>query len=523
MSNFSRNANAGSNSNRRTSPYTLAGNSAPTYTHEGGNGFVRSTRQELFLQAINEMAEDTYYESASQRQARLALNVQKVVAEQGGWQWLCGFAAWLRNDAGMRSVAVMVAAEAVASADLRPSSEGWTPRMLIDSVCVRADEPAEVLGYWHTNHGRQIPAPVKRGVADAAARLYTERNALKYDGQSRDIRMADVIELVHPRPQGEQQSALFRFLLDRRHDREQANALLPLVSLDMELMSLPEGERLAAFESGATARAGWSWERVAGWLPGGLTASVWERLIPSMGYMALLRNLRNFDQAGISSEARKAVAERLSDPEAVAASRQFPYRFLSAWKATESLEWGSHLETALGYSVRNVPEFTGRNLVLIDTSGSMQTTVGGARSQAMRWEVAALFGAVVATRSESADLAIYATGVAPIQAPRSTTSILRFVEQMRGRIGSVGHGTNTWDAIRSQFNGHDRIIVLTDEQSHDHGTNPGAFMHFINLAGYQPATAPPDARTFTFGGFTDQMFTLLPLCERGATGRWPWE
>lgn len=252
----------------------------------------------------------------------------------------------------------------------------------------------------------------------------------------------------------------------------------------------------------------------------------WELLIPQMGYMALLRNLRNFDQAGISEEARAFVAARLQDPEQVAKSRQFPYRFLSAWKAVESVEWGKALERALSLSINNVPEFAGRTLVLIDTSGSMQSSVGGARSQAQRWEVAGLFGAVLAAKAQAkgeVDLAIYATSARSIAAPSGSASILRFVENMQGMIGSVGHGTNTWQAIREMYAGHERIVVLTDEQSHDQGVNPGAFMHFINLAGYGPSTAPADGRTFAFGGFSDALFKLLPEMEKGARGIYPWE
>lgn len=515
MANYSRNSSI--------TPRSLVPN---TRTHEGGAGFIRTPRQELFLQAINEMAEDTFYESASDRQFRLSNLVKAVVQEPGGWDWLCQFSKWLRVDAGMRSSSVMVAAESVAALNGQSvrSNSLWTPRMLIDSVCVRADEPAEVLGYWLAYHGRQFPAAVKRGVADAAQRLYTERNVLKYDGQSRDIRMADVLELVHPKPASEQQSALFKNIIDRRHNREDRSFVgLPLLAQDFVLQSLPEDERSEAFYAGLTREAGWSWERVAGWLPGGLTAEVWENLIPSMGYMALLRNLRNFDQASISAAVRKTVAEKLSDPEEVRASRQFPYRFLSAWKATDSIHWAPVLETALGHSVANVPELDGRTLVLIDTSGSMQSPVGGVRSQAMRYEVAALFGAVVAQRCKNVDVAIYATDVAPYKAPASASSILRFCEQMRRDLGKVGHGTNTWGAIRSQYQNHDRIVVLTDEQSHDSGKNPGAFCHFINLAGYRAATAPKDGRTFSYGGFTDAMFNLLPLCERGSSNRWPWE
>jgi hypothetical protein len=239
--------------------------------------------------------------------------------------------------------------------------------------------------------------------------------------------------------------------------------------------------------------------------------------------MALIRNLRNFDQAGISPATIKYVQDKLADPEQVANSRQFPYRFLSAFNSVESLNWGFALEAALGLSVNNVPVFEGRTLVLVDTSGSMQSPVGGQRSVAQRCDVAALFGAVLANRNRgNVDLAIYATGVSPYQVGAGT-SILRNIKDMQRMVGSVGHGTNTWAAIRSQYKNHDRIVVLTDEQSHDSGVNPGCWMHFINLAGYRVATAPKDRRTFAYGGFTDSMFRLLPYMEYAGSGRWPWE
>lgn len=493
-------------------------------TFEGGQGYARTARSELFLQAVSEMAEDTYYESAEQRRVRLSFTIAEVLKEKDGWAWVCNLVSWLRNEGNMRSASIMIAAEAVAAKGTEQGNlPGPTSRQLISSAILRADEPAEMLGYWLEYHGRQIPASVKRGIADSAVRLYTERSALKYDGQSRAIRMADVIDLTHPSPSGDQQSALFRHLLDRRHNREDLNlSALPLFATDFKLQHLDESERMGYLPEAI--ESGWQWERLAGWLPGGMNAHAWESVIPNMGYMALLRNLRNFDQAGISDSAKKFVTEKLADPEEVAKSRQFPYRFLSAHKAIESLTWGAALETAMQHSIQNVPEFEGRTLVLIDTSGSMQSSVAGARSLAQRWEVAALFGAALAVRNPGrTDVAIYASYDKQIKAPTSGASVLRFVKEMNSLIGVVGHGTNTWSAIANQYSGQDRVVVLTDEQSHDRGTNPGAWLHFVNLAGYQAGTASPDPKTFAYGGFTDAMFKVLPLMEKGVAGRWPWQ
>lgn len=494
-------------------------------TFEGGSGYTRTPKAELFLQAVTEMAEDKFYESATERQSRMSKNVGVVMTEPDGWAWICNLVTWLRKEAGMRSASIMVAAEAVWYSTSINVRGGLTPRQLVAVACQRADEPAEFLGYWLQNKGRKLPAAVKRGIADAATRLYNEFTALKYDGQSRTIRMADVIELTHPKPSAPWQSSLFKFLVDNRHNRDEFDlSLLPKIALDKKLLTLSDDEKWDAVNSNLPVKAGWSWERFAGWIPGGMSTKVWEYLIPTMGYMATLRNLRNFDQAGISALARKAVNDKLSDPEQVAKSLQFPYRFFTAFNNTDSVNYAASLEEAANLSVGNIPEFEGRTLVLIDVSGSMSwSSVGGERSKALCSDVAALFGTALAGRNVGrVDLVMFATTSADL-AVKKGASILRAVEDIKSHSGSCGGGTNTWQAIKKHYNGHDRIIVLTDEQSHDQGKNPGCFMHFVNLAGYRVSTAPKDSRTFAYGGFTDQMFSTMPLLERGAAQKWPWE
>jgi TROVE domain len=178
--------------------------------------------------------------------------------------------------------------------------------------------------------------PVKRGVADAVRRLYNERAALRYDGLSRQLRMADVIELTHPAPAGDRQSALFRYLLDRRHhdDAAPAAGILPVLAAAADLEAVPADERrsvLRARGPAALAEAGFSWERLSGWLPGGMDAEAWEAVMPSMGVMVLVRNLRNFDQAAISEAAVEAVIAKITDPAEVAKARLFPYQLWAAY------------------------------------------------------------------------------------------------------------------------------------------------------------------------------------------------
>ena len=123
----------------------------------------------------------------------------------------------------------------------------------------------------------------------------------------------------------------------------------------------------------------------------------WESVIPEMGYMALLRNLRNFEQAKVSVAVKQDVIAKLTDPDEVAKSRQLPIRFYSAYKAAGK-EWDEALERALNLTLKNIPRLEGNTLVMVDASGSMTGPLSG-RSQAARWELATLFGAALTLRN----------------------------------------------------------------------------------------------------------------------------
>jgi hypothetical protein len=272
-----------------------------TVTHERGTAYLRDPESELFLlAATNMVGEDTFYERAAERDTRFVDLVHQVAAANPAFvagtdpqAGKVGLAQYLRETMLMRSAAVVMAAEYVAAG-------GSSGRSVVARALQRPDEPAEILGYWLGNHGRNFPTPLKRGGADAVRRLYTERAAMRYHGLSHQLRMADVIELAHPSPRDDRQSALFRYLLDRRHhdDAIAGPALLPVLASAAELEAVPTPERRDVLRAGGPevlSEAGFSWERLSGWLPGGMDAEAWEMAIPSMGVMALVRNLRNFD------------------------------------------------------------------------------------------------------------------------------------------------------------------------------------------------------------------------------------
>ncbi|MGW1817668.1 TROVE domain-containing protein [Streptomyces sp. NPDC002125] len=513
---------------RVTSPVRSTGHTARN--HQGAAGHLREARSELFLLAVaNFVSQETFYEGGEERDTRFAALVRTLAVQDP--EWTAGLLGWLRREARMRTASVVGAAEYVKARLDAGAVDGPSNRQVVDSVLLRPDEPGEMLGYWTSRYGRAVPKPVKRGMADAVRRLYGGKALLKYDTASRGYRFGDVLNLVHaaPDPTKPWQGDLFRYALDRRHHPE--NAVVPESNRTLiahrELMDLPVAERRAVVTGpgGADrlAAAGMTWEALAGFLQGPMDAAAWEAVIPSMGAMALVRNLRNFDEAGVSDEVAAQVAARISDPEAVAASGQFPFRYLAAYRHAPSLRWAYPLERALGHSLAHVPALQGRTLILVDRSGSMWSPLSD-RSQLNRADAAAVFGAALALRAADADLVEFGTTSAPV-AFRWGESVLKILE----RFGDLG-GTDTVRAVRKHYRTHDRVLIVADEQAsftHYGDATDGIPLtvpvYTWNLAGYRVGHAPSGSENrHTFGGLSDAAFRMVPLLEAGRSADWPW-
>ncbi|MCX4574197.1 TROVE domain-containing protein [Streptomyces sp. NBC_01571] len=500
-------------------------------THQGGRGQERDARSELFLLAVSHfVSQQTFYETGTDRDDRFTALVRELAVHDPSWT--AALLGWLRGDGNLRSASVMGAAEYVKARLDAGATDGPANRQVVASVLRRPDEPGELLAYWTSRYGRNVPKPVKRGVADAVRRLYNGRSLLKYDTASKGYRFGDILNLVHaaPDPDKPWQGELFQYALDRRHnpDTAQPPASNRVLVAHRELMAVPVAERRAVVTApdGAErlAAAGLTWEALAGWLQGPMDKAAWEAVIPSMGTMALVRNLRNFDEAGVGDDVAARVATRISDPAEVVRSRQFPFRYLAAYQHAPSLRWAYPLEQALGHSLANVPALPGRTLVLVDRSGSMFFSRLSDRSELNRADAAAVFGTALALRAADADLVQFGTSSDRVRYRRGE-SVLKVLE----RFGDLG-GTNTSEAVRAHYREHDRVLIVTDEQAaYSHRGDPTEQVpahvpvYTWNLAGHRAGHGPSGKdNRHTFGGLSDTAFRMVSLLESGREGLWPW-
>jgi len=495
-------------------------------TYNGAAGYEYDTLSQLYLLAVSNMVgEDTFYESAETRDSRYLQLIHKAVAE-GHAEWLARFLPWLRNSANMRSASMIGGIEAAIAMVTKNIPGG---RQLVNSVLVRADEPGEALAYFVSNYGRSVPKPIKRGIADACARLYTQRNTIKYDTASKGFRFGDVLELCHAAPSEPlYQPRLFKHLVDRGKARGEGSSglfsgLAMLTAHDVltrEAQTRPE----VLLNTARLRQAGMTWEQAKS-LAGNKVRDLdfWTVMIPEMGYMALLRNLRNFDEADISRDLVDIVCAKLRDPDEVARSRQLPMRFLSAYRNVPSNRWAQALDDALELCLKSVPEFKGSTLILIDTSYSMHVALS-AKSQLKRWDAAAVFGLALAARCENAEVVSYSDSFKPFPKVKGE-SLLRSIARFE-KDYFIGQNTATAEAVRRFYRNHDRLIILTDEQANPNsGIFAGVPQHTMavtfNLSGDEVAHAATGPNRIAVGGLSDAAFTLLSSLDARREQRWP--
>lgn len=502
------------------------GNNAPGFAYEG--------KSALFLAAVSSMfGEKKFYGKAEAESARFVGLVKEVAPKDPAW--MVDFITWLRQQGNMRTSAVVASVEAsLATKGFKPDpNQTGISRRLAQAGIGRTDEIGEALAYWQATYpGKQIPKPIKRGLADACLKLINEYSASKYNAQGKAWTLGQALNVLHPAPETMVQKDLFGYLVAKEYGEVEIPESLDMLRFRKNLMDMSVTLRRALLSHENAAQtlkaAGMTWEALAGWLQGPMDAKAWEAIIPSMGYMALLRNLRNFDQAGISRAMADYVGQKLSEPGLVARSKQFPFRFLAAYRAAPSLRWGPVLSDALNASLGNIPTLPGRTLVMVDTSGSMASPFSE-HSEMKMWDAAALFGIALAHRNPGrVDLVSYSNSGKVFEV-RQGADVLGELKRWGDTGFNIGGGTNTFGVLNAAYRQHDRVIILTDEQtswsfhSFDSIIPTDKHVFTFNLAGYQAGHAATGKFRHSFGGLTDACFPLIAQIEAGSAGTWPWE
>lgn len=429
----------------------------PVHTHEGAKGRAFGPEQQLRRAVMNALLwEDQFYENGVSIAERIADLVPKVAPET-----VAAIAIEAREDMKLRHMPLLIVREMARQPEHRKLVADTLERII-----QRPDELTEFLAiYWMDALGPMqqrkkaaVSAQAKKGLARAFAKFDAYQLA-KYDRDGA-VRLRDVLFLVHPKPKDAEQEKVWKQLAEG------------------ELAS-PDTWELA-LSSGADKR------------------ETFERLIAEkkLGALALLRNLRGMQVAGVT---KRTIAKALED---MRVDRVLPYRFIAAARYAPDLE--PELENAMFRSIEGHARLKGKTTLLIDVSASMDWQMSN-RSEMMRLDAAV--GLAVLAREICEEVEIFTFSNKVVKVPARRGFALR-----DAIVASQPHG-GTWlgAAIEKVDRKNRRLIVFTDEQSHDRVEAPKGLGYMVNVASYQNGVGQGDWQRID--GFSEKILDWIIASE----------
>jgi hypothetical protein len=382
----------------------------PEFTHEGALAARMTPEQALRRSVMSCMLwENEFYEDGETIAERIGKLVKVVSPAK-----VAAIAIEARTKMNLRHVPLLIMAH-LAGVTSGTSLVSET----LPKVINRADELAEFLAIYAQVNGvsprdlkPKMSNQVRKGLAAAFLR-FNEYSLAKYNREGA-ITLKDVLFLVHPKPQDEAQKALWERLM--------ADKLAVPDTWEVEL------------SRGADKQA------------------TWTRLIreDKLGYMALLKNLRNMEKAGVDHKlVSDAIVARRNG-----ADKVLPFRFVAAARAAMSFE--PALDEALLAAIDDLPHLDGNTVILVDVSGSMDAKLS-AKSDLTRKDAAAALASMIPGQRQVFSFANHVMQIPPRMGMAGIDAIQK----------SQSGGTYLFDAI-VEINSkviYDRIIVITDEQT----------------------------------------------------------
>lgn len=403
----------------------------PTEINEmGAAAFKLNDKEELVSTVMTTFLHDSYYEKEREIVNRIIDKLDKVDP-----LFAAKLAIYARNDGNMRSVTHLIAAYIVRSA----AGTEWAKRFY-NKIVVRPDDMSEILSCYGnlnemelTNKSlRKIPNAIKKGFKEALERLDAYQID-KYKMNSRQVKLIDLVNLLHPTPTQKNEEAYKRLM-----NGESLAGLYESKVLEKEMSKA--GQTAKTTEEKREAKQ----EAISAVLDN----------VKGMPIFNLLRNLRNIILYA-PNRVDDAI-EQLTTKQKVLNSRLLPFRFATAYEEIEKMSYNGKttstaiafesdidsmtvtrsefdtiktkvldaIEKALEYSCENIPDLEGNTAILIDDSGSMRGDAGGssrvsAFSNTNSSMIGHLFGSMFAWKQKDVYVGLFGDRLIPVRVDRS--------------------------------------------------------------------------------------------------------
>lgn len=420
-------------------------------THEGAPAQRVSAWEELQRAVATCLLwEPTFYERGEDIAKRISELVGRVDAKK-----VAALATDARERLHLRHVPLFLCVEL--------ARRGGLTKATLNSVLQRPDELAEFLAmYW-----RDGKCPISKQAKAGLAMAFGKFDAYQFGKWNRDgkVKLRDVMFMCHPKPGSKECEVLYKQIADNT-----------LPTPDTWEVSLSKGKG---------------------------KKETFERLLSEkkLGGMALLMNLRNMDKAQVDE---KLVRERLRK----GVKRALPFRFLTAAKHAPTFE--PELDEGMLASMQRMPKLKGSTGIVVDVSGSMSWSTVSRKGETTSMDAACGLAILVRELCEdTVKVASFSNHFVEIPARHGMALRDAIVKsQLHGGtyLGRAVETAKSW--------GVERMLVLTDEQSHDRvGCGPAPKSYMINIRQYKPAVGYGNGWTH-INGWSEHVLDYIVEHER---------
>lgn len=356
----------------------------------------------------------------------------------------------------------------------------WDKKNQKGGTIFRPDDMAEILAAFAAMNKVKATNAMKKGFADAIERL-DAYSILKYKSA-----LIDVINLVHPDPKRSK-----AFVTYNNEKITAIDAVIRGYAVSADTWEAAQSD--AGQEVAKAVKAGKITKSEAAEILTEAKAENWNDLLTEgkLGALAALRNIRSILKVTNSEKTLRMLELLLSDGDVIRKAKIMPYQIDLAnevLKAEFQTMEGRQISQALlkGYeaAVPNLAEMLpGRNLVIVDQSGSMTTRIADPnRKTSYVSSCADKANLIAATIAKATNADIITFGSNAVFKPYSVNSdVFSIAEQIRGNMGMTNLAS-AWQLAAQSGKKYDRVFILSDNEC-NRGNSYAAYTTYLRTVG----------------------------------------
>ena len=356
----------------------------------------------------------------------------------------------------------------------------WNKKTQSGGTVFRPDDMAEIIACFSAMNKTKATNSMKKGFAAAIEKM-DAYGILKYKKS-----LIDVINLVHPNPKNS--SAM----VDVNGEKVNViDAVIKGLSVSADTWEVAQSD--AGQEVAKAVKEGKIDEAQAKEVLKEAKAENWDALLTEgkLGILAALRNIRNMMNTVTKGKTVDALCTLLSDGEAIRKGKIMPYQIdlaneviRSEFSSAESRKISAALLKGYDAAVPNLAEMLpGRNLVIVDFSGSMSTPVVDpvrkTRYSSTCMDKAALIGATIA-KATNADVIRFGDNAEYVNW-NANSDVFSIATAMKKGMGCTNLG-RAWQLAQASGKKYDRVFILSDNEC-NRGSSYSSYMNYVKAVG----------------------------------------